>query len=93
MSSMADEAFGDALVEHLTPGAVASNLFIIKVHYLHSSSKIIPIPNTLFAGSSAAAYHSEPTRLFPTVYTYGDKGKGRKHNTRISTLLRHVLPT
>jgi len=40
MSSMADEAFGDALIEHLPPGAVASNLFTIKVHCLRSSGSI-----------------------------------------------------
>jgi hypothetical protein len=32
MSSMADEAFGDALVEYVPRGAVASNLFTIQVY-------------------------------------------------------------
>jgi len=40
MSSMADEAFGDALIEHLPPGAVASNLVTIKVHCFRFSDSI-----------------------------------------------------
>lgn len=75
MSSMAEEAFGDALIEHLPPESIASNLVVVKVGH----ASISPPFAQLFLKSLLA---------YPAIARTFQSSESRRSSSHSRNLLR-----